>query len=126
MCRGVPEPQLSEFTSVLKGHIFLLLSGNHKYRPFCDALHVSEMWWPRHHHYVSLCGMQRGRTSQAEEESGDPRACRWVLSSSMNRGLRAEALFSCDLAVVKAVVKALELLTRGGTTITVHFLLCTS
>lgn len=33
------------------------------------------MWWPRHHHHVSLCCMQRGRTSQAEEESGDPRAC---------------------------------------------------
>ena len=68
-CQGAP---------VSKGPIFLVFVGNHKHRPFCDALHVSEVWRPGFHHHVSLCGVQRSRTGQAEEEGGDPRACRWV------------------------------------------------
>lgn len=65
---------------------FFFLSGNHKYRPFRDALHMSEVWWPGLHHHLSLCGVQRSRRSQAEEEGGDPCACRWVWGSSTHRG----------------------------------------
>lgn len=66
---------------------FSSLSGNHQHRPLRNALHVPEVWWPRFHRHDSLCGVQRRRASQTEEESGDPRACRWVLGPRAGLGL---------------------------------------
>lgn len=94
----------------LRVSFFFSLSGNHKYRPFCDALHMSEMWGSRLHHHVPLRGVQRSRTSQAEEESDDTRTCRLVLGSSTNQGLgELRPWFPCHWAlVVKGLSPQLE------------------
>lgn len=75
---------------------------------------MSEMWWQGLHHHKSLCGLQRSRTSQAEEASYNPCACRWATAWQMGHCLAdGPALCTCCLHDCTARHKALDAPAEG-------------